>query len=114
MTTPISGSIMDDTLYTISEGTAIKLSAASKIYDVSSWTNPKGNIYIPNLTTNTIETSNNLGKFLGIQGGVLTFGSIDDLPQSKNTFIIYSENKGDNSGISKISGGSIFNKLKVG
>lgn len=114
VTTPISGNIMDDTLYTVSEGTAIKLSGSSKIYDVSSWINPKTDIYIPVLTTNTIEASNNLGKFLGVQSGILTFGSIDDLPQSKNTFTIHSENKGDNSGISKISGGSIFNKLKVG
>ena len=111
--TYVVGEVLPNTLYTIDGGKIVPFSNASIIYDVKSWGGQEKQL-MPVLA-DTVSRSNlaDLSQMLYVSGGVVHISDISKLKNNNNTFNIIWWGSGDDPGLCGISGGSIFNKLKI-
>ena len=107
------GDVVPNTLYTIDGARVIPFSNASTIYDIKSWGGTEKALFPVNSGNVSKANLADLSQLLYVTGGVLHISDISKLKNNNSTFDIIWWGTGDDPGLCGISGGSLFNKLKI-
>ena len=107
------GEVVPNTLYTIEGAKVIPFSNASTIYDVKSWGGTEKALAPVHADSISKANLSDLSQLLYVTGGVIHISDISKLKNNNSTFNIIWWGTGDDPGLCGISGGSIFNKLRI-
>ena len=109
----VTGDVVRDTLYTLDGTRIIPFSNVSTIYNIKSWEGKEKSLSPVSSGTISKSDLSSLSSLLYVSEGVLHISDMSQLKNNNNTFDIIWLGIGDNPGLCRIPGGSIFNKLKI-